>query len=110
MTEDYNAMFANGEGDKDWLVKTDEEHWLVKTRMGIFKIKELEWDKMERARKRAGDKGEPMIFVLSDSIVGKDGEQASFGEVEIRKWKGSTVLRLVAAMNFIYEVDDFLQQ
>ena len=93
-----------------WIKVIDEEHYLVKTRKGIFKLKELEWGKIERARKRAGDKHDPNESILADCIVGHDGNNRRYGELDIREWKGSTVIRLVAALTIIYGVDDFLGQ
>ena len=116
---DYNALFEEAESpemakaDTDaptWIKVLDEEHYLVKTRSGIYKLKELEWGRVERARKRAGDKGNPNEFILADSIVGHDGKKAKYGELDIRGWKGSTVMRLATALTIIYGVDDFLGQ
>jgi len=107
--EDWNKFFENSEDGKPaWIASFDEEHWLVKTKKGIFKLQELEWDKIDKARKR--NEKAPQETVLSESIVGLDGKPYTVGELEIRTWKGSIVMRLLAAINTIYEVSDFLQE
>jgi hypothetical protein len=108
-TEDYTKSF-DAEPDnakKPWMRQTDDETWLVKTKRGIFKLKELDWDRIERAKKR--NEKAPQMALLSDSIVGLDGRKFSAGEEEIKTWKGSIVIRLMDAINTIYEIEDFLQ-
>lgn len=107
--ENYEEYFQTEpkKGQPKWMRQLPDESWLVKTKKGIFKLIELEWGKIEKARKRT-EKGDPNEAILSDSIIGLDGKPVSFGELEIRTWKGGVVLRLLGALNLIYEVDDFL--
>jgi hypothetical protein len=108
--ENWEKFFDEkpGEGEKHWLRQLNEDHWLVKTKKGIFQLQELEWDKVDRAKKR-NDKS-PELSIISESIVGFNGKKFTAGELEIKTWKGSVVMRLLAAINSIYEVDDFLSE
>lgn len=88
----------------------NDKHYLVKTRRGTFKLKELEWAKVEASRKRGEQAKRVAETLISDSVIGKNGEEKTFGELEIREWPGGTVMRLQAALTYIYEADVFLGQ
>lgn len=101
------AEQAEGLPDYVRVCADNENHYLVKTRRHTFKIQELATGKVEQLRKRSKSLGETM---LAESIIGRDGQPVSFGELEIREWPGGTTTKLSLALSFIYEADNFLEE
>ena len=91
-----------------FITKLSDDTWKVDTKVGTFTLQEQEWEKVERARKRAPNSTD--IALVSDSIIEFNGTKRTFGEEELGKMKGSVIFRLLAAINQIYEVDDFLSE
>lgn len=95
---------------KSWLAETPEGDYLVETKDGIFKLRDVEYDRIVKARKRGEKPNMVQECILSELIVGKDDKEEKIGELDILKFKGSSVMRLNYVMNEIMGVKDFLEQ
>jgi len=96
----------------EWLREQSDGTFIVNTKQGDFTLKELEYERILASKKRAlrgGQVTDPdamdrfELTLISDSIV-----TPVTGELELKKMKGSTVMRLRAAVQKLYDIESFL--
>ena len=96
----------------DWLKEWSDGNLELITKDGKFELHELAYDKVLSAKKRATrvtQQGEMTdidtfeLMLISDSLV-----KPVMGELDIKKLKGSTVIKLKSAISKLYDLQSFL--
>jgi hypothetical protein len=95
---------------KPWLFELADGSYEVHTKDGIFGMEDVEYDKIDRARKRGEKSGTENKCVLSELIISVNSEKKKLGELEIGKFKSSSVMRMIYVMNEIMGISDFLSK
>jgi hypothetical protein len=93
----------------EWYKELENGSYEVNTKDGVFVLNDVEYDRIQKARKRGESTDNIEVCVLSEMIISKDGEKGKIGEMEIKKYKSSSVMRLLFIMNEVMGVQDFLK-
>jgi len=117
---------TNDIGPKDeipvFLTKLENGNLVCHTGQGDFEFTDVPYEKVLAAKRRAthgrNSQSERLdldtfsLMLISESMVSAkmpDGStRGSFGELEIKKLKTSTVLKLSATVNYMYDIKSFL--
>lgn len=76
---------------KPGIFELENGNFEVQTKDGIFELADVEWKKIDSAMKRGNGS---LATILSAYIIKKDGKEGIVGELEIEKYKGSTIMKL----------------
>ena len=97
----------------EWIQEKENGNLLVKTKEGDFELEEQPYEKIVQAKKRftrtnpngirETDNDKLQLALISESLV-----TPKKGELELMKFKGSTVFRLSYAINQLYDLASFL--
>ena len=91
--------------------KVTDDYVKVKTKDGVFTLEDVEYDRVMRAKQRvtrgennpvAMDKFE--LALIAESMTGEN----KVGDMDLRKMKTSTVMRLRYAVSQLYDIQSFL--
>ena len=82
-------------GDKLYIVKTRED--------GNFYMTDGAWDKIERALHNPAMKNHVNSAIIVTAMV-----EPKLGELDLKTYNGSTVIRLLRAAQWIYDIESFL--
>jgi len=95
---------------KDWLYELQDGSYKVITKEGTFVLKDIEYDKLTRAKKRGESSNNIDVCILSEMIINKDGKDIKIGELELQTFKTSTIMKLLQVLNLIMGAGDFLEE
>lgn len=105
-SEKKNKIKSLGEGFFE-LENGDVE---VVTKDGNFVLTDIPFEKLERAQKKSSASGSgDIIPTLCESLTSWEGKKEGvdrLGELTLRGFRTSTILKLTKAMNYILGVDD----
>lgn len=90
-------------GTPSYIEELENENVKVVTKDGTFELFDIDFVSIERMTKRC--KGEETTGLLALSIVSCDGETKKFGELEIGKFRGSSITRLQQGIQVLYGVE-----
>lgn len=81
-------------------------NYVVETKDGSFELEDCSSEALENAKNR--NKGSEIYGILSALIVAKDGQKQRIGELTLKKYKASTILKLQVASEKVLGGEDFL--
>jgi hypothetical protein len=91
----------------EWLKKIDDDTYEVTTKDGVFVMSDVPYERTEHAMAKSEKTGMYAACVLAEAIKSKNGKEERIGELEIQKYKTSTVMRLQHVINEVLGVADF---
>ena len=87
-----------------YIEELDNENVKVTTKDGVFELQDVAFEEIERMHKRC--KGEESKGMIALSIVSVGGETKKVSEMDVGKFKTSTVLKINQAIEVLYGVED----
>ena len=92
-----------------FIKRIDEDTLEVSTKDGDFVLEDIPYEKIMSTKKRISSIGkEVSVDAFELALISESLKSPQKGELELRKMRGSTIMKLKAAIYKMYDIDSFL--
>ena len=94
-----------------YTVNTEDDYVEVKTKDGTFQLEDVPYEKVQRAKQRVmrGKTDQVSMDNFEMALISVSLKGTTTGELDLVKFRTSTIMRLRYAVSQLYDLESFLQ-